>query len=237
MARQISTIWPLLIITLVCIALVEGGYQLLERFVFDARKQSVEVAESQATVSKERLTNIVETSGDYRIILTRNLFGSATRDDAATKGAETDTKAPLEATKLNIVLMGTAIGDEEASRAFILDRQNNKQEVYELGDTVQGATIKEVMRGKVILSVNGKDEILDMSEAASVRPTLRPITPPRLPAGAAVNRGNTINTARPDRRIRRVRRTVFGAGGNTISRPPRPVSPRIVPGQRPQPNQ
>jgi type II secretory pathway component PulC len=237
MARQISIIWPLLIITLVCIALVEGGYQLLEKFVFDTRNQSVDVAESQEAVSKERLVGVVETSGDYRIILTRNLFGSATRDDAAKKGAETDTQAPLEATKLNIVLMGTAIGDEAANRAFILDRQTNKQEVYELGDTVQGATIKEVMRGKVILSVNGKDEILDMSEAASVRPTLRPITPPRLPAGAAVNQGNTINTARPDRRIRRVRRTVFGAGGNTISRPPRPVSPRIVPGQRPQPNQ
>ena len=39
------------------------------------------------------------------------------------------------------------------------------QGLYHIGDKVQGALIKKVLRGKVILEVNGKDEILEMEQA------------------------------------------------------------------------
>ncbi len=73
-------------------------------------------------------------------------------------------------TNLNIVLMGTVTGPDGVARAIVLDKQNNKQELYEKGDAIQGASVKELLRGKVILAYDGKDEILDMSEAAIVRP-------------------------------------------------------------------
>ena len=44
------------------------------------------------------------------------------------------------------------------------------QELYETGDAIEGAFVKEILKGKVILSANGRDEILDMSEAAKERP-------------------------------------------------------------------
>ena len=57
-----------------------------------------------------------------------------------------------------------------ADRAIIFDKTVNKQALYETGDAVQGAVVKEILRGKVILVYNGRDEMLDMSEAAKVRP-------------------------------------------------------------------
>ena len=68
--------------------------------------------------------------------------------------------------------MGTINGGEGDSRAIVLDKSNNKQELYEKGDVIQGAKIKEILRGKVILVYNGKDEMLDMSEAAKERSSL-----------------------------------------------------------------
>lgn len=230
MAHRISIIWPLLIITIACIGLVEGGYLLLEKFVLEPTSQTaVADPEPENILAKTSLEKISDIIGDYRIILERNLFGSLTKEESGEKDeAENKDEKPLEATTLNIILMGTAVGDEGTVRAFILDKKSQKQELYEPGDVVQGGTIKEVLRGKVILTVNGRDEILDMSEAARVRPTLRQLMPE--PQVTPVNTSNQPNVQTfgggpaPDRRIRRVRRSVFGAGSKSL------------PGQRPGAN-
>jgi type II secretory pathway component PulC len=75
----------------------------------------------------------------------------------------------MELSSLNVVLMGTVNGEKGDNRAIVLDKSTNKQQLYEVGDVIQGAQVKEVLRGKVILLYNGKDEMLDMSEAANVR--------------------------------------------------------------------
>lgn len=173
MKSRISSIVPLLLITLVCIGLVEGGYQIVERFIIDEAALQTEVSVVE-TPPKQSVTRSTEAKkNDYRIILQRNLFGSPPGGQAAGPPADTDPARNLEATSLAIVLMGTITGSEGTARAFILDSKIQKQNVYEIGDEVQGALVKEILRGKVILSYAGKDEILDMSEAAKVRPAAR----------------------------------------------------------------
>ena len=107
---------------------------------------------------------------DYRIILERNLFGPPPGKGEPKTPVAADHAENLQLSSLNIVLMGTINGGEGDGRAIILDKSNNKQALYEKGDTIQGALVKEILRGKVILVYNGKEEMLDMNEAAKERP-------------------------------------------------------------------
>jgi len=168
MATRITSIIPLLFITLICVVAVEAGYQAFEFFVLKPEIVA-DVPQQQAeTMSGEQNVTVKTAKPDYRVILQRNLFGPPPGSD---KTESNSSKYPddLEATSLNIVLMGTISGTEGTHRAIILDKNLNEQELYETGDAIQGALVKEIMRGKVILALNGKDEILDMSEAAKMR--------------------------------------------------------------------
>ena len=102
---------------------------------------------------------------DARRVLERNLFGpppSAGKD----KTSGTQPTADLQPTTLSLVLMGTIIGPGEENRAIILEKNKKNQDIYRQGEVVQGAVLKEILRKKVVLTYNNKDEILDMSEAA-----------------------------------------------------------------------
>ena len=73
------------------------------------------------------------------------------------------------ASSLDLVLMGIIDGRTQDRRAVILNKKDNTQHIYQVGDTVAGAQIKGIFWGKVVLSANGRDEILDMSETAQYR--------------------------------------------------------------------
>lgn len=216
MATRITPIVPLLFITLICVALVEGGYQVFEHFVL----QPVPKAKS---VDSKAITQSVAgkleqpAKHDYRIILKRNLFGPPPGSDEKQVDQTNNNTEELEATSLNIVLMGTISGSEGTHRAIILDKKNHEQELYEAGDAIQGALVKEILRGKVILALNGKDEILDMSEAAKLRSRYR-----------AKNAARAAKKARPVKARRKTPVAVApaGGGGNTQ---PAAVSPRGTP--------
>jgi type II secretory pathway component PulC len=170
MPARITDILPLLLITLFCVGVVEGGYLALEYFVLQPSAEQVKplvpvAAENGAMVKDES----VEVH-DYHAILQRNLFGPPPGADQSAVKGNADSGEDLQLTSLDIVLMGTINGADGADRAIILDKNVNKQALYETGDAIQGAIVKEILRGKVILAYNGRDEMLDMSEAAKVRP-------------------------------------------------------------------
>jgi general secretion pathway protein C len=45
--------------------------------------------------------------------------------------------------------------------------KSRKQNLYRTGDAIQTATLKEIYREKVVLTVNGKDEVLQMQKLES----------------------------------------------------------------------
>jgi type II secretory pathway component PulC len=178
MTSRISGIVPLLLITLICIGCVEGGYLLFEHFVLDA-PVAVESSEVVPLATESEMKKSGGDAPDYRIILQRNLFGpppASGKDETAVVEAP-DPAEDLAATNLEIVLMGTITGSKGVERAIILDKKSQEQELYEKGDSLHGAVVKNIERGKVIISREGKDEILDMVEAAKVRP---PPPPPAM---------------------------------------------------------
>lgn len=178
MASHISRILPLLVITLFCIVAVEGGYSIIEYFLF---RQQVEETASPATSATKGKEEQVASGAprDHNIILTRNLFGTNFKTEDTPSAPAVDVAANLDKSELEVVLVGTIGGGEGNNRAIILDKKTRKQDLYKEGDDLKGANVKEILRGKVILDVQGKEELLDMSEAATVRPAVKaPQGPP-----------------------------------------------------------
>ena len=98
----------------------------------------VPAAVTETTVAEpvvER-TEIARKPDDYSIIVDRNIFQAAI---TKTEKAETPpVPAELAATKLKLSLMGTISGVERDSRAIISDDQKKQQDIYQIGDSIQG---------------------------------------------------------------------------------------------------
>ncbi|BBO87463.1 type II secretion system protein GspC [Desulfosarcina ovata] len=107
----------------------------------------------------------------YQAVLDRNLF--ETRIQSVSQPSAESTQ-PLEETQLNLKLWGTVSGDVDGDYAVIEDVKAREQNLYRVGDAIQTATVKAIHREKVILSVNGKDEMLQMQELETDRAAASP---------------------------------------------------------------
>jgi len=146
------TIVILVIITILSYLFVDIFYRAIDAKLTRV-KTGITVAEKKALPVIKRQPLI-----SYNIIPERNLFGSINKA-AGERYIDID---ELESTKLNLVLMGTVYGIGELDCAVIEDKDNRKQELFRVGDTVASATVVRIMRGMVVLHVDGKDEILAM---------------------------------------------------------------------------
>ncbi|MCF8028051.1 MAG: type II secretion system protein GspC [Desulfobacteraceae bacterium] len=101
----------------------------------------------------------------YAAIAEKDLFhtGQAETSPDSRAAAELEN---LEKTRLNLRLWGTITGTDEKAYAVIEEKSGGKQGLYQEGDTIDQARIRMILRKRVILTVNGKDEILEMEELA-----------------------------------------------------------------------
>ena len=97
----------------------------------------------------------------YSTVTERNLF--QTNTDVGSRPEKLDIEA-LEPTDLKLDLLGTITGDKKEAYAVIEDTTTKQQSLFRIGDTIQNATVKMILREKVVLNVNGKDEILKIEK-------------------------------------------------------------------------
>ena len=97
----------------------------------------------------------------YRTIIERNLFNTKTGTGRQPKKLDIENLKP---TDLKLKLLGTVTGDKKEAYAVIEEAAGKRQNLYRIGDTIQKATLKMIFREKVVLRVNGKDEILGIEE-------------------------------------------------------------------------
>ncbi len=218
MAHRISSIVPLLFITLLCVGSVEGGYLMLEYFLTQTPASQKQDAPKRP-VKAGRSAEMKEQKHDYHIILSRNLFGPPPSDKVVGAPAKNDSVKDLAVTGLDIMLKGTISGEGKTRFAIITEKINNTQQLYQEGDAVQGAFVKEILRGKVILSYNGKDEVLEMSDTAGKAAPSAPIAvaprtslPQMQAAGAGISKKSIERIVRPH--IVRPGRRIVGSGNN-----------------------
>lgn len=107
---------------------------------------------------------------DYQAIVDRNLFNTGKKPLAEPgKGAAGIDVDKLKQTGLKLKLWGTGIGPDGQTYAVIEDPKTREQLLYRPGDTVQKAAVKMVLRQKVVLNVDGRDEVLIMEEPGIIR--------------------------------------------------------------------
>jgi len=102
----------------------------------------------------------------YSAITKRNLFNTNPDIKAPTQALNVDN---LKKTDLNLKLWGTVTGQDRRAYAVIEDTKTRKQQLYHLGDSIQDATVKLILRQKVVLSVGDRDEILGMEEIGAAK--------------------------------------------------------------------
>jgi len=136
------------------------------------------------------------TINHYQGISDRALFGVIENPNQEEKTDEIET---LEPTRLKLALLGTVEGDEKTGWAVIIDTAKSKQDIYRVGDSVQEAVIKKIVRNKVVLRVGDRDEVLTIEEGARKTDAQEfsqsAITPARPPAGSL---SRTITLRRSD---------------------------------------
>ena len=113
-------------------------------------------------LSPER--GLIQPFSFYKPIMDRDLFQTKNAENKISKTLQVD---KLKATALKLKLWGTAIFGEGKGFAIIEDLQGKKQSLYAPGQVVQNATIKMILKDRVVLRVNDKDEILKVEDIKS----------------------------------------------------------------------
>lgn len=128
------------------------------------------------TVGKDRAAppekDLLRPLSHYNAIVARNLF--KTKATAAVAPQPVVNVEGLEQTNLKLKLWGTVSGSSAEAFAVIEDPAKRMQNLYRVGDSVQDATVKMILREKVVLNVKGKDEILEIEKAVSRAGKFRP---------------------------------------------------------------
>jgi general secretion pathway protein C len=146
---------------------VDTGYDLL------IAKMDTHPPESKAPRAVTAVPeNVPHPFSYYQPIITRNLFQSKRieNQNEAPKEVELDT---LNKTQLQLKLWGTVASAGNDSYAVIEVEKERQQNLYRVGDTVSGALVKLILREKVVLTVEGKDEILEMQKPVPQSPLAR----------------------------------------------------------------
>lgn len=171
----ISNLIGLFFTVLIAYLLVDMGYGYLKLRVGDPEKLEREVkTDSKRIQEKKALSEYLSSSK-------KKPFGEPPSPGAA----EPKEKKPPEPTTLKLTLLGTIVGDERGLGAVILDQTNKKQELYRIGDSIQGATIASIERGRVILKVGDREQILSFEDVGKQPSQPSQAPPPPAPQASA----------------------------------------------------
>ncbi|WDP88824.1 MAG: PDZ domain-containing protein [Desulfobacter sp.] len=150
------------------------GYMIF--FPDQVHRPSPAVADQNPAVSSRPLAESPHRPGvpgikGQAVVVQRNLFKVAVDKDrpggAASPGTPTAESRP-EKTTLKLVLWGTVAGkNQKANWAVIENKKTRTQDLYRTGDRIMGAEIKKITRNRVILTLDGKDQMLEAETKSS----------------------------------------------------------------------
>ncbi len=156
------------------------GVQIFYQFMM-AQLDSGTGGSAKSAVITDTAAEMRPPTSYYDAVNQRDLFKTRAAEEAlsaAAKQKEVVPDQPMEQTKLQVKLWGTVSSEGIASYAVIEDLKDKKQSLYRINDKIQIATVKQILREKVILNSGGKDEVLEMVEkTAPNKPAVFPPTP------------------------------------------------------------
>ena len=206
MPKRYHTIVNLIALSIIAYVGVGIFYTVMRSKLMHIDKKTVTIVSTSqaATFQKKSLS-------DYRAIMEKNLFGSADKPPEEEEKVEIQDIEALEPTTLKVSLLGTVTGSPRNAFAVIEETNKRTQGLYKVGDTIQNAVIKMILRGKVVLTVGDKDEILTMEETPTQPPgkervasrpaSSRPVSrqpPPQRPEPRSSGEERTVTVERSD---------------------------------------
>ncbi len=185
-------VFLLLQVTLV-VGIIIAGFAIYQK-----QKRATEVAQPPSATRQPKTVQSRQSRpkpfDHYQVIAGRDLFRTP-KDEKPTKAA-IDIEA-LKPTDLKLKLWGTITGQDGMTRAVIEDQTKRRQDFYRAGDKVSTATVKMILREKVVLSVKGEDQVLEIEKPASAA---RRAPVARAPRGGAPSPPSTPSAPQAPRR-------------------------------------
>jgi general secretion pathway protein C len=169
MVQRYFNIANILLITAAVYLLVSGFYSIVSA-KFDNGATPAPVKTSRQAPPPENAPKAQLSS--YANIVNRNLFNTEASEEAAPPPKKVDLET-LKETDLKLKLWGTVSRQNGAAYAVIEDTKTREQNLYRTGDNIQNATVKMILREKVVLTVNDSDEILTMEDIAANKKSAR----------------------------------------------------------------
>jgi len=182
MPKYYQTIFNLFALVVIIFIGVELFYMIIRVQLNNVKNQGITVQHLPDVESHSR-----PAFDYYKPIIKRNIFGSG---EDVSKEIRTEEIENLQPTSLKLALLGTVSGNRQNTFAVIEEIDKKKQALYRVGDSVQGAIVKKILRGKVILRVKERDEILTIEEAAALRAGKENLT------SEPIEEGDTIMVSR-----------------------------------------
>jgi general secretion pathway protein C len=168
MTRIYFTLFNLVALSVIIFAGVDIFYRLVRAEL--GQINTTEIVMQQTPETKRYTSSPLD---DFRAIADRNIFGSLQKTSLEQGTEEIEA---LEPTSLKIALLGTVTGNDKYAFAVIEESDKRAQGLYKVGDSVQEAVVKRILRGKVVLRVGDKDEVLTMEESSSSKKETPPPT-------------------------------------------------------------
>ena len=136
----------------------------------------------------------------HEIIVQRNLFKVETeKTEAFDKASRSKEQEKIEPTTLSLTLWGTVTGGSELY-AVIEDKKSRIQALYQEGDSVQDARVKKILKKEVILTFQGKDQVLEMeTDSDNTGPVKKPLN--KQAPRAAMNENQNALSLQPPQQI------------------------------------
>jgi len=155
------------------------GYNIIMTWVSGKQgKSRVQTSLTNVKKTGEAILQKGKNQKHFRDIIEHDIF--KTRKKAAKKVPPKKQKEEIKVTDLKLKLHGTVVGENRESFAVIQNERTREQGIYFQNDFVLGARIVRVMPNKVILNLEGNEEILVM-EYESGSPPPRAVGPPKKP--------------------------------------------------------
>ena len=138
------------------VLLVIWGY-VLAGAILDRKTERHTIARSEPIqASSPEQAFPVMTMKDCSIIIERNVFSHGDGRNVAKHTTRKEATA-LAKTQLRIRLLGTVAGDITVACAVIEDLTTKTQDLYEIGDVIQGARIDSIERNRIVLHHRKKE--------------------------------------------------------------------------------
>ena len=164
MVNRYFNIANILLVTAGVYLLVNGFYSIVTAKFDDDAASTLSTPSDPPPAPEQRSKAPLS---QYRAIVNRDIFNTAPQE-AKPQPQKVDLEA-LKETDLKLKLWGTVSRQNGAAYAVIEDTKTRQQNLYRTGDSIQNATVKMILREKVVLRVNESDEILTMEEIANGR--------------------------------------------------------------------